>query len=201
MHFRRSLILAMLLAGTAVGQTQPSATDDPSRVKKAATDFLLSLAETDLKHAKALYAGSDENFKLVAGMHDMLQATQKLKLAAEERWPKQFDPAGPSKLDADGLVRKMRTETLAIDGDAAQFSGGLTLRRIDGQWKVVDLIATRDGKLTMANMLPILTQAATETADEVRKGAYPTFDSAQVALGNKINKAMQSAATTQPMKK
>ena len=76
-----TVLISTALAVSASAQSSPKVGDPPEAkdVRDAAKAFMASLADKDVSAAKKLFAGTDEDFKLVETMHDLYHAGQKLR--------------------------------------------------------------------------------------------------------------------------
>ena len=205
----KSRILAAMitlgLAASAIAQTtKPADSPEEAKARLAAKEFVRATSEDDLANAKAKFAGTDENFKAVEGLHGMLVAAKKMKEAAIKQWPNDFQNGQSlGRLDLDTMIARLDNEPITVTGDTADFRGGMELKQINGEWKVTDVMSKPEGKAFMAKMVGVMKDAIESTTAEIDKGTYANYPAAEAALGEKLKAGIVGAmrpptATTQP---
>jgi hypothetical protein len=197
-------IVALMLLVPPSLQAQPAtmpsmpgmqpANDPPEAkdVRDATKAFMASLADKDVAAAKKLFAGSDEDFQLVETMHDLFQAGKKLKDAAEAKWPEEVK----SQFQGDDFDPKKQAERIdhqrvSVEGDTAKLSGGAMLKKVDGKWKVIDVISDPMGKGMINGMFKSLTPLFNEAAADIEAGKYSSLGEAKAAIQQKMQANMK----------
>lgn len=202
-----AVALLMLVASPLTAQTtQPGAEGDSpetTAVKTAAKEFMTALQDKDANTAKKLFAGTDEDWKLVEIMHSVFQSGMRLQAAAEKRWPEEMKAQKKSDdFDPKAMAARIDRDTVTITGDTAKFASGTVLKKTDGAWKVTDMVGDPMGKGLVSGMLSTIAPVFAEAADEVENGKYESFAEAQDGIRKKMQAKMSSrmggAAPRQP---
>ena len=190
-------IVAISLLVAASLRAQPSslpANDPPEAadIRAATKEFIISLIDKDVSRAKKLFAGNDEDFKLVEVMHDVFQAGTKLHAAAESRWPEEVKSQFQSNdLDPKALATRIDHEKVTVEGDTAKLSGGAMLKKQDGKWRVVDIMNDPMGKGMIGGMFKTLVPIMNEAATDIEAGKYPSLAKAMEAVKQKADAMMR----------
>jgi hypothetical protein len=195
----------LLVASPLIGQTtNPSTTADSPEiadVKAAAREFMAAFSESDVAKSKAKFAGTDEAFEFVTIMHRALDAARKFEAAAEVKWPEEVKADRKDDgMDPKSMVARVDRQKVTITGDTALLQEGMTLKKIDGKWQVIDTFtapaAIEEGfKSMLRNMPPIYS----EITSDIEAGKFKSFKEAGAAAKKKMEELGQRL-TTMPAK-
>ena len=169
---------------------------DSAAVRKASKDFMLSLAGDDLADAKKKFAGSDSDFKSVETMHGLFVAAKHLRTTAENKWPDLAKQPKSNDMDPKALADRIDHQNPRIDGDSASFPGGSKLQKINGEWKVVDVVGDPQAKLMMMTMFGAMTTAVDDTTKQIEAGQYATWQEAQDGMRSRMQEIMRAQMST-----
>ncbi|HEX8912166.1 MAG TPA: hypothetical protein VF796_07380 [Humisphaera sp.] len=178
--------------GPAAGAAAPADTPEQSAARTAARAFAKTLGEADVSKAKALFAGADEDFKLVEAAHAAMRTTAKFKAAAIKVFP-DLAKRQSDDMTVEGLLARVERMPIKITGDEALFGDGLKLRKADGQWRVVDLYGSPMAKQLVPKIAAATTKVMEELTPEIEAGKFKTQQEFQEALQTRMRAAMQGA--------
>ena len=187
-----SIVLACRSASADAPTTAPADPQEVAAIRQSVDEFIRLLNKADTGELAKAFGGNDASLKVVIAFNDALHAAEDTKAALIKRFPDQMSNAANAAGPMDAMVKRMRTQGVTTDGNTAIIGnriGGVTLKKVDGVWKVADLISDPDGKLQMVQILPKMTKALDEVRVEVDGGKYASVEEAQQALAKKIRLA------------
>jgi hypothetical protein len=180
-------------AGGGSGSTAKG--PDLSNPKSAAVSFAKAIQSNDMAAAKAASTGTDEQYKMVEAMGQMMSGFKNYESAAVAK----FGDAGKSDQSPPDIVADTEGSDVKTEGDTATVinpkkpddKDPMKLVKKDGKWKV-DLASMPidEQAKTMAASASKMKKALDDTAEEIKAGKYPTAQEAQKALGMKMQAAM-----------
>jgi hypothetical protein len=193
---RLPFLMVALCASVALADSKP----DLSSPKSAAMAFGTALLAGDSAGIKATSMGTDNDFKVVDAMGQMVGAMKKLSDAAVAKWGK--DNALSKGSMAPDIQKELEESEVKIDGDSATIikkdksdaKSPMKLKKVDGNWKVDLGSLPKEGMDQLVKMAPAMAKAAAEVSAEIAADKYKTADEAQQALGAKMLAAMMQAA-------
>ena len=164
---------------------------DLSNPKSTAVSFAKAVQSNDMAAAKAASTGSDEQYKMVEAMGQMMSGFKNFESAAVAK----FGDAGKSGQGMPDVVADTEGSEVKTEGDTATLinpkkpddKDPMKLVKKDGKWKV-DLASMpmNEQAKTMAASASKMKKALDETAEEIKAGKYKTAQEAQAALGMKM---------------
>jgi hypothetical protein len=186
---------------------------DLSTPKAAAMSFADALQAGDVAAAKTAAVGDAQNQDLVSTLAEVAAQNAKLREAAKAKFGEEASKKIAKKMTSEELAKQLDEAEIKENGDTATITSKenpgnpLTLKKVDGQWKV-DMLSGAAGAQT-AQQLPLIKAFGTlmsELATEINDGKYKTVDEAQSAMQTKMMTAMATmrrpttAPTTVPAK-
>jgi hypothetical protein len=190
------------------------AAPDLSTPKAAAMTFAKALEAGDAATAKASAVGDAQTQDLVGALAEVAAQNAKLREAATAKFGAEASAKISRKMSSEDLSKQLDASEIKEDGDTATITSKetpgnpLTLKKVDGQWKV-DMLSGAAGP-QLAQQLPMIKSfggVMSELATEITDGKYKNVDEAQTALQTKMMAAMAnmrrppaSQPTTAPSK-
>jgi hypothetical protein len=176
-------------AGGAPGGS--AAAPDLSNPKSTAVSFAKAVQSNDMAAAKATSTGSDEQYKMVEAMGQMMSGFKNFQSAAVAK----FGDAGKSSQGPPDIVADAEGSEVKTEGDTATVinpkqpddKDPMKLVKKDGKWKVdLSSMPMDEQAKMMAASASKMKKALDETAEEIKANKYKTVQEAQQALGMKM---------------
>ena len=197
MSFRKGLItLAVVagLAGTVLAQAPELASP-----KMGALAFVRAMEENSPEAFANVTIGGESDRKLFAPLIHMVGAAKDLEKAARQK----FGKAGKVVVrnsPAAGIEIQVQESNVTVSGDTAivkhapdDGSEPLTLKKTSDGWKVdLTAIQRRQEMVAAAPSVQRLEKALSDTAAEIRAGAFKTPEAAEQALISRMQQAAQA---------
>jgi hypothetical protein len=167
-----------------------------SNPKSTAITFAKAIQSNDMAAAKAASTGTDEQYKLIDAVGQMLSGYKNYESAAVAKFGdagKFGEGEGPPDVVADTEASEAK-----IDGDTATIvnpkkpddPSPMKLVKKNGQWKVDLASVPMDEQTKMPAAAPRIKKALDETAEEIKADKYKTIQDAKKALGMKMQALM-----------
>ena len=201
-------MVAVLSATATVGRGRevPKDTPDQAAARAAVLSFADLLSDPDFTKAKSDFVGGEEELKLARNLHGVFHAKAKMVAAVLKAMPNEKGRPLDDGLAIDGLKRGARQVQVTIEGDTAMVGLDMKLKRVNGVWKVFDVVSDPKAKRIVDTHFPVMTQVMTEALPDIEAGKYKTAEELQAALMPKmlaLHKAREEKArsTTKPAEK
>jgi hypothetical protein len=131
-----TVLAVAIVASAASGQTTlPANSPEAPAIRDAARPFVTAIVTGDLNGLRQRWAGTDADRQFIEAFFHMIQARKNIYAAMQKKWPGTADPFGPPP---ESFIKHVDTNSITTTGDTATIKGMCTLRKINGQWKVVD---------------------------------------------------------------
>jgi len=185
---------------------------DLSTPKAAALAFAKALESGDAATAKSAAVGDAQTQDVVGALAEVAAQNVKLRDAATAKFGAEASTKIARKMSTEDMSKQLDASEIKENGDTATIttkdspSNPLTLKKVDGKWKV-DMLAGASGP-ELAQQLPMIKSfggVMNELATEITDGKYKTVEEAQTALQTKMMAAMANmrrppttAPATQP---
>ncbi len=218
-NLKRLCAVAMASGALFVGtMVQAEVKKDLSSPKAALTTLAHAMDQGDKEAAKAAVDGTDKHMKAIEGMVDLMKGMKELQAAAKDKYgqiPAEFEQAGMDKMVAqvDKATVKEEGDTAVVtmpeeprpegapaptpeEAAASAKSRELKMKKVNGDWKLDAASMMQGQELTdqQLQQFSMMSKVASETAQEIRDGKYPTYQEAMQAMGQKMMAAMMGAA-------
>ncbi len=198
------LIAILLLTKTISFAVDLQAEADKKKiVRNSVSAFIKTFDEPTIKSADELFAGDGDELKLVHGYFEMNHATIDTMAALRKKFPEEMSR---TKSEGNGslvnaLVARLERDLVIITGKKAvvgRASVGITLREIDGVWKVTSLLSDPAARDKLIEKFKITVDLSREFIQEIEEGKYKTAKDAQTAFAARVKSATANPPATKP---
>lgn len=196
--------VVLALSAWAPAQDGPKDTPDQAAARAAVMAFADLLADPDFAKAKAAFAGGEEDLKIAQNIHQLIHTKTKLIAAVKKAMPNEKVPPSDD-LTVEGLKKRLPQQPVKIDNDTATVGPDWKLKKVDGAWKVTDLMASPGAKKAATTLFPAMSAVMNEALPEIEAGKYKTPQEMEAAMRprlqaamNELQKKMMPGAATRP---
>jgi hypothetical protein len=177
-----ALVAVLLVGGRARA-------DEQEAVAKAAKVWATAFKEGDVAAVKAKSFGTDEEVARAQGAAKLGAAFRALGEAAQAKYGDQAAMFSRFNRQTD-FAQLVSESKIEIDGDEATITSkqnkALKLKRSAGAWKVDLSSLPAESRQMDPKQLAGMTSAVTTTTDEIKAGKHETFQSALIALSQRM---------------
>ena len=107
------------------------------------------------------------------------------------------------EMNAASIAASLRNVTPKLEGDRAAFPDLLTLQKIDGAWRVVELAGHQQDRAELARLLTASINVYNGLSDDLEKEKFASYAQMEMAASERFREAFAAAASrpaTQPGK-
>lgn len=214
--FKRLVACAVIVSAAGLASwAQAKVQVDLSSPKSTLTTMAKGMQEGDKEAVRAAVTGDEKQMRAVDMMVDLISATQKMQLAAKEKFGQIPDDQSE---EIAKLPAKIEQAEVKIDGDSAtvtmpreQEEGvqqapnnpgeQIRLKKVGNDWKVDVADLSRGQELTDQQLEAgkSMVKAAEDIAQEIRDGKHATYQDAMQAYGGKMLAAMMQSMPQEQM--